>query len=96
MSFLSLDSLFRSSRGESNDNEEASAVTDLSFWATTHDNDGYQDIVLGFRPGTLSGLYHRDHEEEDSFSGTIVSSAPSSDIPPQGHESHVGSLRHLS
>ena len=84
MSFLSLDSLFCSStRGEVNDNEDASAVTNTSFWAATHDNDGYQDIVFGFPPGTLSGIYQ---EEEDSFSGTtIISSAPSSssDIPMQ-------------
>lgn len=73
MLFLSLgDSIFRSFRGESNDNEEASTMTDLSFWATgtTDDNDGYQDIVLGFPPGALSGIYHHDFEDEDSLSGT--------------------------
>ena len=102
MSFLSLDSLFRSStRGESSDDEEASAVTNISFWATTHDiENGYQDIVLGCPPGTLSGIYHRDHEgEEGSFSGTtIVSASPTSNsnIPTQVQETHVGTPWALS
>jgi hypothetical protein len=69
----------------------------LSFSTTTHGDhngsvisSGWQEIVLGVPLGIRTCIPRRDYGEEESLSGTIVSSAPTtnSDISRHERESH--------
>lgn len=91
MSFLSLESLWSHGSEVNVINEDESNVRTFSIHRSTTENihhgdddSGLHALMIGFPPGSLAGIHrerrHNRVEDEGSFNGTIVSSAPSGDV----------------